>query len=58
MSCAIRIVHMEKTRSPVWPQNQLLRFISGLASKPLQYFLDLDLKIKVDGLVIWTSKSP
>jgi hypothetical protein len=37
---------------------------SGLASKlvvmakPLQRVLDLDLKTKVDGLVIWASKSP
>jgi hypothetical protein len=59
MSCAIRIVHVEETRSTgflVWPKNWWRRFVSGLASKPPRQFLGLSLKPKVDGLVIWASK--
>ena len=69
--CAVCTVHME-TRSAgflVEPQNQGLRFVSGLASKPLRRFLGLGIKAKVNGfvvcpqnhcygLVIWASKSP
>jgi hypothetical protein len=70
--CVVYTVH-EETRSVgflVEPQNQDLRFVSGLASKPLARFLPvwsqnqwrrfsgLDLKIGSSGLVIWFSKSP
>jgi hypothetical protein len=40
------------------PQNQGQLFVSSLALKPLRRFLGLSLKTKVDGLVIWASKSP
>jgi hypothetical protein len=59
--CAIRIVHVEETRSagfPVWASKMVVWFVSGLATKPLGQFLGLGLKTKVDGLVIWASKSP
>jgi hypothetical protein len=56
-SCAICTVHVE-TRSVdflVEPQNQGRRFVSGLASKPLGWFLiDLGLKTDDDGLLaVW-----
>jgi hypothetical protein len=55
--CAVYNVHVE-TRSAgflVEPQNQCLRFVSGLASKPLERFLiGLGLKTDDDGLsVVW-----
>jgi hypothetical protein len=58
--CAICTVH-EETRSTsflVWPQNQGLQFVSGLASKPLGRFLGLGLKIGSYSLMIWAPKSP
>jgi hypothetical protein len=61
MPSAIHIVHMEEMRSTrflVWPQNKWLLFVNILATKPLRLFLGLSLKTKVDGLVIWVSKSP
>jgi hypothetical protein len=39
------------------PQNRWRWFGSGLAPKPLRQFLGLGLKTKVNGLVIWDSKS-
>jgi hypothetical protein len=72
-SCVVCTVHM-KMRSAsflVEPQNQSLRFISGLASKPVVTFSPglalksvtivssgLGLKIGSSGLMIWASKSP
>jgi hypothetical protein len=51
--CAVCTVHVE-TRSMdflVEPQTQGQRFVSGLASKPLGWFLiSLGLKTDVDGL--------
>jgi hypothetical protein len=50
VSCAICTVHVE-TRSAdflVQPQNQGRRFVNGLASKPLGWFL-IDLGLKTDG---------
>jgi hypothetical protein len=52
--CAVCIVHVE-TRSTgflVELQNQGLRFVSGLASKPLVRFLWFVLKIGGDGFLV------
>jgi hypothetical protein len=55
--CAVCTVHVE-TRSAnflVEPQNQGRRFVSGLATKPLGWFL-IGFGIKTDGdglLVVW-----
>jgi hypothetical protein len=72
MSCAVYTVHM-KARSAgflVEPQKQGLRFVSGLASKPLRRFSPVwpqnqwlgffcwGLKIVSSGLLIWALKSP
>jgi hypothetical protein len=65
----IRIVHVEETRSagfPVWASKPVVRFVSGMASKPLGRFLVWASKPMsmvwpqnhCDGLVIWASKSP
>jgi hypothetical protein len=51
--CAICTVHVEMMSVGflVEPQNQGRRFVSGLASKPLRWFLiGLDLKTDDDGL--------
>jgi hypothetical protein len=53
MPCAICIMHVE-TRSEsflVEPQNQGRRFVSGLASKPLEQFLRFDLKTGGDSFL-------
>jgi hypothetical protein len=50
VSCAVCTVHVE-TRSAgflVEPQNQGRQFVSGLASKPLGWFL-IGLGLKTDG---------
>jgi hypothetical protein len=48
--CAVCTVHVEKKSVSflVEPQNQGQRFVSGLASKPLRWFL-IDLGLKTDG---------
>jgi hypothetical protein len=48
--CAVCTVHMEtrNTGFLVEPQNQGRRFVSGLASKPLGWFL-IGLGLKTDG---------
>jgi hypothetical protein len=57
--CTVCTMHME-TRSAdflVEPQNQGLRFVSGLISKSLGRFLRFDLKIGGDGFLVYASKS-
>jgi hypothetical protein len=52
--CVVCTMHVE-TRSAgflVEPQNQALRFVSGLASKPLRQFLRFDLKTGGDGILV------
>jgi hypothetical protein len=54
MPCAVCIMHVE-TRSAsflVEPQNQCRRFVSGLASKPLEQFLRFDLKTGDDSFLV------
>jgi hypothetical protein len=48
--CAVCSVHVEMRRAGflVEPQNQGRRFVSGLASKPLGWFL-IGLGLKTDG---------
>jgi hypothetical protein len=59
MLCAVCTMHevMRSMSFLVEPQNQGRRFVSGLASKPLERFPGLGLKSGSSGLVIWTSKS-
>jgi hypothetical protein len=56
--CTVCTVHVE-TRSAdflVEPQNQGLRFVSGLISKPLERFIRFNLKIGGDGFLVCDSK--
>jgi hypothetical protein len=57
--CTVCTVHVE-TRCKgflVEPQNQGIRFVSGLASKPLERFLpSLASKLVVEGFSVWATK--
>jgi hypothetical protein len=58
IQCTIHIIHVEKTRSTgflVYPQNRWQWFVSGLASKPLRWFLSLASKPRS---AVWGLKIP
>jgi hypothetical protein len=57
--CAVCTVHVETRNASflVEPENQVQRFVSGLASKPLGRFLRFGIKTGGDGFSALASKS-